>query len=93
MSHPFQHELAFLGVRSSARFVAEPASNRVAERFVRTLKYPLLWLNTCDMIEALRRALHAFKDLYNHAWLVQKHGHLTPATIRVGFTNPAQAAA
>jgi putative transposase len=42
MSHPFQHELAFLGVRSSASFVAEPECNGVAERFVRTRKHQLL---------------------------------------------------
>ena len=93
MSHQFQHELAFLGVRSSASFVAEPECNGVAERFVRTLKHQLLWLNTFDTIEALRRALHTFKDLYNQAWLVQKHGHLTPAKVRAGFTDPVQAAA
>ena len=79
----------FLGVRASARFVAEPECNGVAERFVRTLKHQLLSLKTFDTIEGLRLALQAFKHLYNHEWLVQKHRHLTPAALRVRFTNPA----
>lgn len=93
MSDHFQKELAFLGIRSSASFVAEPECNGVAERFVRTLKHQLLWLRTFDTIEELRLGLHAFKDLYNQAWLVQKHGHRTPAQVRAHFINPTRAAA
>ena len=92
MSDHFQPELVFLGVRASARLVAEPECNGVAERFVRTLKHQLLWLRTFDTIEGRRLALQAFKHLYNHEWLVQKHRHLTPAAVRARFTNPAQAA-
>ena len=38
-------------------------------------------------------SLQAFKQLYNHEWLVQKHRNLTPAAVRARFSNPAQAAA
>ena len=37
MSHHFQNELKFLGIRSSPSYVAQPEGNGVAERFVRTL--------------------------------------------------------
>jgi hypothetical protein len=53
----------------------------------------MLWLRTFDTIESLRLALQAFKQLYNHEWLVQKHRNLTPAAVRARFSNPAQAAA
>ena len=57
------------------------------------LKHQMLWLRTFDTIESLRLALQAFKQLYNHEWLVQKHRNLTPAAVRARFSNPAQAAA
>ncbi len=65
----------------------------MAERFVRTLKQQLLWLRTFDTIEELRLALHAFKQVYNQAWLVQKHRHRTPAQVRAHLINHTQAAA
>ena len=82
ISHHFQEELRFLGIRSTPAYVAEPECNGVAERFVRTLKEQLLWLETFDTIEDLRKGLSAFKDRYNRSWLVQKHNHRTPAQVR-----------
>jgi transposase InsO family protein len=82
MSHHFQEELRFLGIRSSPAFVAEPECNGVAERFVRTLKEQLLWVKHFATVEDLRVALLAFKDRYNNGWLVRKHGHITPHAAR-----------
>jgi len=94
MSHQFQEELRFLGIRSSASFVAEPECNGVAERFIRTLKEQKLWVETFDTIEDLRLALMAFKDTYNDTWLVQKHGHVTPNQARAKLsTRPVALAA
>lgn len=92
-SHDFQNELRFLGIRSSPSYVAEPECNGVAERFMRTLKEQLLWVETFDTIEELRVALIDFMHRYNHEWLVQKHGHLTPAEARAKLTQPAAKAA
>src|ERR671926_1789928 len=44
MSDHFQAELRFLGIASSPAFVREPEGNGCAERFIRTLKEQLLWL-------------------------------------------------
>jgi len=44
VAHDFQKELAFLGVESSPSFVRAPEGNGCAERFIRTLKENLLWL-------------------------------------------------
>ena len=82
MSDAFQDELRFLGIRSSPAFVREPETNGVAERFVKTLKEQLLWVEHFATVEQLRMALLAFKERYNHGWLVQRHGYQSPATIR-----------
>jgi len=59
MSDAFQRELEFLGAESSPAFVRAPEGNGCAERFIRTLKENLLWVQTFDTIEDLRQALLA----------------------------------
>ena len=82
MSHHFQKELAFLGIESSPAFVRAPEGNGCAERFIRTLKENLLWVQTFETIEELRQALLAFRETYNTTWLIERHGFLTPAQFR-----------
>ena len=93
MSDHFQGELRFLGIRSSPSFVAAPEGNGCAERFIRTLKEQLLWVETFETVEQLRLALLAFKDRYNEAWLVERHGHRTPAAVRQALSPSTGAAA
>jgi transposase InsO family protein len=59
--------------------------NGCAERFIRTLKEHLLWIEPFDTAEALRLALLAFKDRYNREWLIERDGHQTPAAVRAAF--------
>ncbi len=61
MSAVFQDELAFLGAESSPAFVRAPEGNGCAERFIRTLKENLLWVQTFDTVEQLRLALLDFR--------------------------------
>jgi transposase InsO family protein len=82
MSDDFQNELAFLGITSSPSFVREPEGNGCAERFIRTLKENLLWVKTFRTTDELREALIDFKAVYNQQWLIQRHGHRTPAQVR-----------
>lgn len=82
VSDHFQQEVAFLGMASSPSFVRAPEGNRVAERFIRTLKEQLLWVRHFDTVEELRQALLEFKDRYNRNWLVQRHGYRTPEQVR-----------
>jgi putative transposase len=83
MSHVFQEELRFLGIASSPAFVREPEGNGCAERFIRTLKEHLLWLQTFETVEELRLALHELQRQYNETWLIGRHGYKTPAQVRL----------
>jgi transposase InsO family protein len=85
MSDHFQAELRFLGITSSPAFVREPEGNGCAERFIRTLKEQLLWVEPFVTVEDLRQALLAFRDRYNREWLIGRHGHQTPTAVRQAF--------
>jgi len=89
----YQRELAFLGIASSPAFVREPEGNGCVERFIRTLKENLLWVRRFDTIQELRLALHAFKQTYNHTWIVERHGYQSPAAVRAAQLAPLHAAA
>lgn len=93
MSDHFQDELRFLGIESSPAFVREPEGNGCAERFIRTLKEQLLWVQTFETVEELRLALLAFKDRYNREWLIERHGHQTPTAVRAALMGATKAAA
>jgi len=93
MSDAFQKELDFLGAESSPAFVRAPEGNGCAERFIRTLKENLLWVQTFDTIEDLRQALLAFRRAYNATWLIERHGFITPAAFRRKQLQPAALAA
>ncbi len=93
LSDHFQEELRFLGIRSSPSFVAAPEGNGCAERFIRTLKEQLLWVEHFETVEELRQALLAFKQRYNQHWLVERHGHRTPAAVREALLPRTGAAA
>ena len=93
LSDHFQDELRFLGIASSPAFVREPEGNGCAERFIRTLKEQLLWVRTFDTVEELRLALLAFKERYNRNWLIERHGHRSPAAMRAALTAAPRIAA
>ncbi len=99
MANDFQKELAFLGIASSPAFVRAPegilgSSPRTsAERFIRTLKENLLWLQTFDTVEELRQAVLACKERYNRTWIVERLGYTTPAQVRAEQLPPAALAA
>ena len=91
MSDPFQAELRFLGITSSPAFVREPEGNGCAERFIRTLKEPLLWVEQFATVEDLRQALLAFRERYNREWLIARHGHRSPTAVREAFATEVAA--
>ena len=93
ISNAFQGELEFLGIESSPSFIGAPEGNGVAERFIRTLKEQLLWLQVFDDVEHLRQELLDFRERYNAHWMVEKHGHASPSEARRKLLSGPQAAA
>ena len=93
MSDAFQNEIAILGIESSPAFVRAPEGNGCAERFVRTLKENLFWVQSFNTIEELRRALLEFRQTYNTTWLIERHGFRPPNAIRAEKLPPAALAA
>jgi len=92
-SDHFQSEIRFLGIESSPSFVRSPEGNGCAERFIRTLKEQLLWIQSFDDVEQLRQGLRAWAKLYNETWLVQRHGHLTPCQANAHLRKAVSSAA
>ena len=82
LADDFQQEIAFFGIESSPSFVREPEGNGVAERFIRTLKENVLWVQSFETIEQLRLALLAFKRTYNEQWMLAKYDYRSPAHVR-----------
>ena len=88
ISDHFQGELRFLGAESSPSFVGAPEGNGVAERFMRTLKEQLLWVQDFETVEDLRRELLDFRDRYNEYWMLGRHGYVCPAEARRRLSGP-----
>jgi len=94
MSRDFQKEIARLGAfgpalepmagrpSPSPAFVRAPEGDGCAERFIRTLKENLLWVRTFRTVEELRLALIDFRRTCNERWLIERHGHRSPAQFR-----------
>ena len=93
VSDAFQREIAFLGMTSSPAFVRAPEGNGCAERFIRTLKENLLWIQDFETVEDLRLALLDFRRRYNETWILERHGYRTPSAIRAAQIQPAALAA
>jgi putative transposase len=85
VSDVYQKEIAFLGIESSPSFVRQPEGNGCSERFIRTLKEQLLWIQRFDTVEELRQALVAWMHTYNEKWLIGRNGYLTPKQARRAF--------
>jgi transposase InsO family protein len=82
ISHAFQDELKTLGIESSPSFVRQPEGNGCVERFIRTLKEQLLWLQRFRTVAELNHALRNFAHRFNNHWIIGRTGYRTPAAHR-----------
>jgi transposase InsO family protein len=78
LSDHFQHQLKFWGISPSFAFIEQPQTNGVAERFIKTLKEQVIYGRVFRNLEEVREAVRRFVDQYNHEWLVEKNGFLSP---------------
>ena len=65
--------------RPLTRFVYEPETNGVVEKFLQTLKEQVLWIERFDTLEQLRARVRQFARDYNEHWLLERHGYRSPA--------------
>ena len=86
MSEDFQNEVRFLGMESSPAYVRQPEGNGCIERFFRTLKEQLLWIQTFPSLAELRQALIDFRHRYNQHWLIERLAYRSPAQARAHFS-------
>ena len=84
-AHQFLGELRWLGIRPSPSFVGEPECNGVMERWIRTLKEECLYLHDFATLAEAQQVIGEFVERYNRAWLLERHGHRTPADVRASF--------
>ena len=52
------------------------------ERWIRTLKEECLYLHDFESLDQAREIIEAFIQRYNEQWLLERHGHRTPAEVR-----------
>lgn len=81
ISRYFQSEIKWCGLEASPSFIRQPEGNGIAERFIKTLKEQLLWINRFKNVEELRIALLNFQKKYNEQWLLGSHQHQTPKQV------------
>jgi putative transposase len=93
MADHFQKQIRFWGVAPSYAFVAEPETNGVAERFLRTLKEQIVHGRVYQTIDEVRAAVRLFIDGYNAAWLIEKNGLKSPLGARAAWERELMAAA
>jgi putative transposase len=82
----FVAELRWLGIRSTPAYVGEPECNGIIERFMRTLKEECLYVHDFKNLEQARKIIGEFIEAYNNEWLIERHGHRTPAEVRRQLT-------
>ena len=49
------------------------------------MKEQVLWIRRFTTVEELRLALHAFMQLYNEKWILERHKYMTPAQVRAAY--------
>ena len=54
----------------------------MTERVISPVNDQLFWVERFETVAELLETLQAFKERYNHGWLVDKYGHCSPVQAR-----------
>lgn len=84
-SGDFGKELKFLGIADSPAYVAEPQTNGVAERFIKTLKEECIYMHRFKNVEEARRIIGQFIEKYNRLWMIERLDYRSPAQARADY--------
>jgi len=82
LSDHFKKQIRAWGMATSFAFLEQPQTNGVVERFFRTLKEQVIYGRIFKNLEEVKQAVSDFVELYNHQWLVEKNGYLSPQDAR-----------
>ena len=88
----FLQQIAYLGIGSSFGLVRQPETNRVAERFHRTLKEQVIEGRVFKNVDEVREAVRQFVEIYNEKWLVAKRDYQSPLEARRSYEKLMRAA-
>jgi len=80
------------GMKPSLSFVAQPQTNRVAERFNRTMKEQAIYDRNFVTTEGAREAVRDFVERYNKQWLIEKNSFKSPGETRQSWSKGLLAA-
>jgi transposase InsO family protein len=78
----YQAEIDFLGIARSPAYHCEPETNGCVEKFIQTLKEPVLWVERFDTLHELRERIRRFARDFNEHWLLERRGYRTPTQAR-----------
>jgi putative transposase len=81
-SDDFNAQVKAWGGHMSYAYVAEPQTNGVSERFIRTLKEQVIHGQIYLNIEQLRQAIAKFIENYNSQWLLERLHYIAPRDAR-----------
>ena len=84
-SDHFINQIRYWGITPSFGYPREPETSGVVERFNRTLQEQIIYGRTYSNIEELSDAIRTFIDAYNHHWMLEKNGYLSPMEKRNEF--------
>jgi len=92
LSDHFQNRIKYWGINPSFAFIAQPQTNRMAERFIRTLKEQVIYGRGFQNPQEVSAAVGFLADTYNREWLVEKNGFLSPWQAKAQWLDQASLA-
>jgi len=71
IANDFKRELKYFGLGNSPAFQHEPETIGVIERFIQTLRWECLWIETFGGLDEARRKISQWLETYNTRWLIR----------------------
>ena len=89
VEYVFMEQAKAWGAHMSYAYVAEPQTNGISERFIRTLKEQVIHGKIYRNVEELRQAIGDFVKKYNSQWLLERLHYVAPRDARRRYNESA----